>query len=836
MPDISGDRSIDPSETGAAGSVSWVHSDGRDAPTVSELEAEWRRVLAAVSDCLWSADVSPDGRWQYRYISPVVEALTGRPPKYFLESADRWLGMVHPADRPTVQGVLRNLIDGQAAAVYEYRLCLPDGTSRWLRSSIRASTGPAGRRLDGTASDITERRVAEEALREAEARHRDLIDHAPIAIYEEDFTAIGDWMAELRQQGVTDLRRYLTEHSDDVRHAVGLVRVLDVNGEAVAQAGAADKAELLTGLPRLFSDEARAGFADELVALWEGRDEFEYESRGVRLDGRPADMIVRLHVPRRDNRPDLSRVIVTCTDITARRLAEDARDRQHALLQTVLNSIPDLICRIDEAGIYRGCNRAFAEFFGLRPEDVIGRAVHDLFPPASAGILGAADARLLSGGPAEPLELTVTAADGRTALLESLRVLIPGPDGRPSGLLSISRDITARRQLEDQLRQAGKLEAVGLLAGGVAHDFNNLLTAILGNLTLAQSLLPADEPARDLLAASEQAALRAAELTRQLLGFARRTTVRLEAADVNASVAEAIAILRRTIDPRVTITVRSAPELGRAIADLGQISQVLMNLCLNARDAMPDGGELTIETADAFVDTAHVRRIAAARPGAFVRVSVADTGHGIRPEIRDRIFEPFFTTKELGKGTGLGLALVHGIVSQHRGWVEVDSIPGRGARFDVYLPRVERTDDRGQRAEDGKTNLSSVLRPLSSGLRTVLLADDEPMIRNLGRTILEDEGYRVLLAADGEEAIEVFQREMGRVDLVILDLTMPRLSGRDACRRLIEIDPHVRVLMSSGYASDTAGAIREAGVRGFVAKPYRPADLAAAVRSALATE
>jgi PAS domain S-box-containing protein len=869
--------------------------------------------------------------------------------EYFLAGSDRWLGIILPDDRPIVQAALQGVVDGKETSVYEYRLTRPDGAVRWARSSVRAESSPAGRRLYGVVSDVTDEKSADEAQRRgeerfrtlvekssdvitlidgagviryttpssevvtgrrpaesigrsvfdlthpderagmrglfgkcladpdhdvrfearylhadgsyrhaegtvrnrladpdiraivvnyrdvterhhAEARHRDLIEHAPIAIYEEDFTAIGDWMADLRRRGVTDLRTYLAGRPDEVARAVGFVRVLDVNREALNQTGAASKAELLAALPRLFTDEARAGFAEELAALWEGREEFEYESRGMRLDGRQSDLIVRLHFPVRDGRPELDRVIATCTDITARRRAEQARDREHALLQSVLNSIPDLISRKDADGVYRGCNAAFAGFFGLREDEVVGRTTAELFREPEVAAVTAADERLLVHGQAERLELWMTATDGRRVLFETLRVPLPGPDGKPAGLLGISRDITARRRLEEQLRQAGKLDAVGQLAGGVAHDFNNLLTAIVGNLSLAQTLLSADHPLRDLLTASEQAGWRAAELTRQLLGFARRATVRLEPADVNAAVAETIAILGRTIDPRITITARTAPDVGPVLADVGQMSQVLMNLCINARDAMPDGGVLSIETSEATVNAAHVRRVADARPGRFVRLSVADTGPGMPPHVRDRIFEPFFTTKAPGKGTGLGLALVHGIVSQHGGWVEVDSVPGRGARFDVYLPRAEETASGPERrrgtSDDPAGAPARTERPF-----TVLLVDDEPMIRTLGRTVLEDQGYRVLLAADGEEAVEVYRSEPGRVDLVILDLTMPRLSGRDACRRLVQIDPNVRVLLSSGYAPDTAGAVQEPGVKGFVAKPYRPGDLAAAVKN-----
>ena len=594
-----------------------------------------------------------------------------------------------PDDRARVQTALRELIGGRDELAHEYRLERPDGSIRWVRSSIRASAGKAGRRLDGVVADITDRKAAEETLRDAEARHRDLIDHAPIAIYEEDFTAVGVWMADLRNRGVVDLRAYLSDRPEEIELAIRLVRVLAVNQEAVHQAGAANAADLINAFPNLFSDQSRAGFGEETVhSLGRSSTHSSSNLEGGGWMAESADLIVRMHVPRQNGRLDLTRVIVTCTDITVRGWRKRLAIASSAVLQTVLNAIPDRISRKDKAGVYQGCNAAFARFFGLREEDVIGHTARDFFPGPEADRLAAADARLLAGGPAELLELWLDGADGRRALYESLRVPLPGPDGRPAGLIGISRDITARRQMEDQIRQAGKLEAVGQLAGGVAHDFNNLLTAIPGNLSLAQTMLPPDHPVLELLAASDQAAWRAAELTRQLLGFARRSTVRLEPADVNLAVAEALAILRRTIDPRIVIDARPASNLCPALVDLGQISQVLINLCLNARDAMPDGGTLSIETAEVQVDAAHVGRIAAARTGPFVRLRVVDSGYGIAVDVRDRIFEPFFTTKDLGRGTGLGLALVHGIVSQHRGWVEVDSTPNRGSRFDVYLPRV----------------------------------------------------------------------------------------------------------------------------------------------------
>jgi CheY-like chemotaxis protein len=301
--------------------------------------------------------------------------------------------------------------------------------------------------------------------------------------------------------------------------------------------------------------------------------------------------------------------------------------------------------------------------------------------------------------------------------------------------------------------------------------------------------------------------------------------LRPQPADLNATVAEVVAILRRTIDPRIGVEILPHPDLWTVKADPGQLSQVLMNLCLNARDAMPDGGRLVLETANAVLTHSQARVRMEGRPGEYVCLSVTDTGCGILPEIQPRIFEPFFTTKGPGKGTGLGLAMVFGIVQQHEGWIECQSEPGRGTTFSLYIPRLQDGLLTPSTTQIGSTD--------THGRETVLLVDDEEMIRSLGRTILERYGYEVLLAEDGQEAVELYQRERDRIDLVILDLTMPRLSGHDAFRQLREIDPSVRVLFASGYSAEHLTADDPERVLGFVGKPYRPRELAQSVRSAL---
>jgi PAS domain S-box-containing protein len=468
-------------------------------------------------------------------------------------------------------------------------------------------------------------------------------------------------------------------------------------------------------------------------------------------------------------------------------------------------------------------NKPFCESLGRAAEEILGKSDLDFFPRALAEKYRLDDRLVITEGRRLEQEEEHVKAGGNITV-HVVKTPVKDDRGRVVGVQGIFWDITEQRVLEAQLRQAQKMEGIGQLAGGVAHDFNNLLTVILGNLSLMLRELPIADPGRELVVTAERAALRAAELTSQLLGFSRRSLIRPRPTSLNDAVAESIGILRRTIDPRISVQIEPHPLVWTVLADPGQINQVLMNLCINARDAMPSGGRLQLATENVFVDETYARLRVDARVGPFVRLSVSDTGHGMSPEIRTRIFEPFFTTKEPGQGTGLGLAMAFGIIKQHQGWIDCSSEPGRGTRFDIYLPRHD------QIAAPTSRSSPSAPRP---GRETILLVDDEIMLRSLGAAILQGYGYRVLVAEDGLEAVEAYRTRTGPIDLVVLDLTMPRLSGRDAYRQLLDIDPEVRVMFTSGYSADSLPDIDIENILGFLPKPYRPEDLATAIRNAL---
>jgi two-component system, cell cycle sensor histidine kinase and response regulator CckA len=574
------------------------------------------------------------------------------------------------------------------------------------------------------------------------------------------------------------------------------------------------------------------------VALDRG-EPLRVELRNYRKDGSGFWVDLSL-VPVPDPDGRAAHWVMIQRDITDRRAASDALRRSEERYRLLFDSNPHPMWVFDrETRKFLAVNDAAVHKYGYSRAEFLRMTIEDIRPGEDLPRLREVLSRGRAGyGPANIWRHRTRDGTLIDVEISSFHLTM---DGRPAELVLVN-DVTEKLQLEEQLRQSQKMEVIGQMAGGVAHDFNNLLTGILGNLSLAQ--LSENDPNRPLLAAAEQAAIRAADLTGKLLGYARRNQLVFAPVDPADAFGEVVGLLRRTLDPRIRIVVKIAPGCGSVQADPTLLTQALMNLCLNGRDAMPEGGTLTLSAESVQVTAADASRYPGeATTGEYVRLSIADTGLGMTEEVRARIFEPFFTTKEIGKGTGLGLPMVQGIVKQHRGWITCTTAPGAGTRLDLYLPPADlATTARSVHRSGLPATAPPAPRPVESEPKrahdagdtrtTVLLVDDEEMIRDIGRAVLDRAGYRVLTADDGVEAVDVFTRERERVSLVILDVTMPRMSGRDAFRHLVELNPNARVLFSTGYSG---GDLEELdGSVGLLGKPYRPHELVAAVKAALA--
>ncbi|HSI07051.1 MAG TPA: response regulator [Rariglobus sp.] len=435
----------------------------------------------------------------------------------------------------------------------------------------------------------------------------------------------------------------------------------------------------------------------------------------------------------------------------------------------------------------------------------------------------------LAHGKDYSIEYRIRRPDGTQRWVEDRSYLIREADGAMQRAVGVATDITRRHQLEAQLRQAQKMEAVGQLAGGVAHDFNNVLTVVIGwaRLLLDRNTTPPDAiaPLTEIFNAGN----RAANLTRQLLVFSNKQTIDRQTVDLNHVTGEISEMLRRLIGEHITLNLALSASPCLAEGDAGMIEQVLMNLAVNARDAMPGGGTLTISTETVVIDDASSHHHPNARPGTFACLNVSDTGCGIPREILSRIFEPFFTTKEVGRGTGLGLAMVTGIVQRHQGWIELESTVGVGTHFRILLPAAHAAD---HAAADPSQQHPE---PSVGGSETILFAEDEPGVREFAVAVLNSLGYRVLQACSGRDALEVWQRHSSRITLLVTDLVMPDgISGVELAIRLRKEKPALKVVLTSGYANGITGRQFQAPANmHFVQKPYKPQALAEAVRTAL---
>ncbi|HJV67230.1 MAG TPA: ATP-binding protein [Geomonas sp.] len=495
---------------------------------------------------------------------------------------------------------------------------------------------------------------------------------------------------------------------------------------------------------------------------------------------------------------------------------------QSSLAETIMAQLVDGVVVLDSTLAIRSLNGAAERMFGYPGAEAAGKGIDQILGGALAGLAGPGQLPPAPGPGGPVREVSALRRDGSTLSVELS--LSPLQLGTESLWLVIVRDLTEQRNLEHQLRHAQKMEALGALAGGVAHDFNNILTVIMGFCTISASMLEQQSPLRHNLDQIMAASERALTLTGSLLAYSRKQPMNFKPLELNGRIRQTEKFLARLIGEEIELVSRLSTENLTVMADGGQLEQVLMNLAANARDAMSRQGCLAIESRRIEIDEEFVRLHGYGKPGSFALVSVSDTGTGMDQSTREKIFEPFFTTKETGQGTGLGLSIVYGIVKQHQGYINVYSEPGKGTSIHIYLPVIEATE----------TRESFLLRQVRGGSETLLLAEDDPGVRVLVKSVLEGSGYRVIEACDGEDAAAKFRDYQAEVELLLLDVVMPRKNGREAWQEISAIRPGIKALFISGYAADivSRNGLIDSGVQ-LVMKPLLPNQLLARIREVL---
>jgi PAS domain S-box-containing protein len=772
---------------------------------IAESEKRFRELAGNIPQVFWIATGDLDA---IEYISPVYETMWGEPCSRIYANPTAWLERVIEEDRAKLGPAMRAAA-AECEGVHElpeFRIRLDDGRLRWIRSRIFPVFDECGTvvRRAGVVEDITQRKRSEEEARRNRDRLQSIIDNAPVFIH----------IVDIEDRFLVVNRRYEQFFNVDTQNILG------------------QRGDIL------FPPKLLHRFEQENRLVRQSGEPRTFETTFTHADGNSYHVLTT-KFPLCDSEGSVYAVGGISTDITDSKNAEAALRDSERRYHMLINNIPYItwICNAEGRTVFisenvKGvCGYDAAAVCGSGPDLWLDR-VH---PDDTAGVRRAREALLGRGEPLD-VEYRFHRPDGRWMWIRARSVDTYEKEGAryAYGLLA---DITERRaareeneRLQEQLRQSEKMEAVGQLAGGIAHDFNNQLAGIMGFAdmirlqTAGRGLSTLARYAEGILTAARHAS----ELTEKLLAFARKGKLQSTAVDLHAVIDEVVSLLSHSIDKKITIHTTLAARTPTTRGDPTQLQNLFLNLGLNARDAMPEGGTLTFATEVADVSASHARRAnLGLAAGRYLLVSVADTGMGMDAETLRHIFEPFFTTKERGRGTGMGLAAAFGTVHNHHGAIDVHSTLGHGTTFSIYLP-LHHAADATTRHRDLPAETAQ------PGEGTIMLVEDEAVVRRMAGELMRHLGYTVIECADGPEALERYTESWRDIDLVVLDMIMPEMNGREVYRAMRHINPHAAALISSGYSIDTeAQAMLSEGVKGFLKKPFRRGELAQAIRRAL---